>query len=96
MKKKVLTAVLTGVMVFGMAACGSNGESTSDAGSDSGSDKEASAEAPTGEISVISREDGSGTRVHLLNFSVLKKKMIQEKKLTIQRKTRRLPTILLL
>lgn len=31
MKKKVLTAVLTGVMVFGMAACGSNGESTSDA-----------------------------------------------------------------
>ena len=62
MKKKVLTAVLTGVMVFGMAACGSNGESTSDAGSDSGSDKEASAEAPTGEISVISREDGSGTR----------------------------------
>ena len=51
MKKKVLTAVLTGVMVFGMAACGSNGESTSDAGSDSGSDKEASAEAPTGEIS---------------------------------------------
>ena len=67
MKKKVLAAVLMGAMVFGMAACGSSdsGSSSSDstttedsASSDSGSD----ASAPSGTISVLSREEGSGTR----------------------------------
>ncbi|HJD37556.1 MAG TPA: substrate-binding domain-containing protein [Candidatus Blautia ornithocaccae] len=67
MKKKVLAAVLMGAMVFSMAACGSNdsGSSSSDstttedsASSDSGSD----ASAPSGTISVLSREEGSGTR----------------------------------
>lgn len=67
MKKKVLAAVLMGAMVFSMAACGSSdsGSSSSDstttedsASSDSGSD----ASAPSGTISVLSREDGSGTR----------------------------------
>ena len=63
MKKKVLAAVLTGVMVFGMTACGGSesGAANSDSSSEKGSE-EAGAEAPTGEISVISREDGSGTR----------------------------------
>ena len=63
MKKKVLAAVLMGAMVFSMAACGSNdsGSSSSDstttedsASSDSGSD----ASAPSGTISVLSREEG--------------------------------------
>ena len=67
MKKKVLAAVLMGAMVFSMAACGSNdsGSSSSDstttedsASSYSGSD----ASAPSGTISVLSREEGSGTR----------------------------------
>ncbi|HJC11952.1 MAG TPA: substrate-binding domain-containing protein [Candidatus Blautia merdigallinarum] len=67
MKKKVLAAVLMGAMVFSMAACGSSdsGSSSSDstttedsASSDSGSD----ASAPSGTISVLSREEGSGTR----------------------------------
>ena len=66
MKKKVLAAVLMGAMVFSMAACGSDsGSSSSDstttedsASSDSGSD----ASAPSGTISVLSREEGSGTR----------------------------------
>lgn len=78
MKKKVLAAVLMGAMVFSMTACGTtdsdNGadnstgsgtEAGTDAGSDSSDDNASdstSAEAPTGEISVISREDGSGTR----------------------------------
>ena len=63
MKKKELAAVLTGVMVFGMTACGGSesGAANSDSSSEKGSE-EAGAEAPTGEISVISREDGSGTR----------------------------------
>ena len=61
MKKKVLAAVLMGAMVFSMAACGSNGGSSEDGPSDSGSGSDAS--APSGTISVLSREEGSGTRV---------------------------------
>lgn len=64
MKKKMLAAILMGTMVFSLTACGN--ESTEDT---HGTDKEASsgteekaAEAPKGEISVISREEGSGTR----------------------------------
>ena len=66
MKKKVLAAVLMGAMVFSMAACGSNDSGSSSdstttedsASSDSGSD----VSAPSGTISVLSREEGSGTR----------------------------------
>lgn len=55
-----------GAMVFSMAACGSNDSGSSSdstttedsASSDSGSD----ASAPSGTISVLSREEGSGTR----------------------------------
>ena len=64
MKKKILAAILMGTMVFSLTACGN--ESIEDT---QGTDKEASsgteektAEAPKGEISVISREEGSGTR----------------------------------
>ena len=60
MKKKVLAAVLMGAMVFSMAACGSNGGSSEGGSSDSGSGSDAS--APSGTISVLSREEGSGTR----------------------------------
>lgn len=58
MKKKVLAAVLMGAMVFSMAACGSNGGDSESGSSDGGSD----ASAPSGTISVLSREEGSGTR----------------------------------
>ena len=60
MKKKVLAAVLMGAMVFSMAACGSNGGSSEGGSSESGSGSDAS--APSGTISVLSREEGSGTR----------------------------------
>lgn len=60
MKKKVLAAVLMGAMVFSMAACGSNGGSSEGGSSDSGSGSDAS--ATSGTISVLSREEGSGTR----------------------------------
>ena len=71
MKKKVLAAVLMGAMVFTMAACGSNDSGSSSdstatedsASSDSSSDSSSSdASAPSGTISVLSREEGSGTR----------------------------------
>ena len=61
MKKKVLAAVLMGAMVFSMAACGSNGGNSEGGSSDSGSGSDAS--ATSGTISVLSREEGSGTRV---------------------------------
>lgn len=60
MKKKVLAAILMGAMVFSMAACGSNDAGS---GADNGTAGEsAEASAPSGTISVLSREDGSGTR----------------------------------
>ncbi len=71
MKKKVLAAVLMGAMVFSMAACGSGDSGSSSdstatedsASSDSSSDSGSSdASAPSGTISVLSREEGSGTR----------------------------------
>lgn len=71
MKKKMLAAILMGTMVFGLAACGNESESTesttntettnTEAKAEEGTE-EKSAEAPKGEISVISREEGSGTR----------------------------------
>lgn len=65
MKKKVFAAMLTGLMVLGMAACGGNNSNSesgavSDTAAESGDSADAS--APSGTISVISREDGSGTR----------------------------------
>lgn len=71
MKKKLLAAILMGTMVFGMTACGgSNEESTSNQETQTETDanagteeKESDAGSPVeGEITVISREDGSGTR----------------------------------
>ena len=66
MKKKVLAAVLMGAMVFSMAACGSGDSGSSSdstttedsASSDSSSDSSSSdASAPSGTISVLSREE---------------------------------------
>lgn len=58
-KKRILSIVAVAVLAFGMfaiAGCGSNGGSSSSASSS------AAEEAAGGEISVYSREDGSGTR----------------------------------
>ena len=70
MKKRIAALVLMGVMAFSMTACGdssaegtTSGSSETEAASDESSTEEtASAEGMTGAISVISREDGSGTR----------------------------------
>ena len=71
MKKKLLAAILMGTMVFGMTACGgSNEESTSNQETQTETDANAGTEekesdagsSVEGEITVISREDGSGTR----------------------------------
>ena len=66
MKKKVLAAILMGTMVFSMAACGGNDTKKEENNNENyGTEKEADADAGEsleGEISVISREEGSGTR----------------------------------
>ncbi|MEE1190830.1 MAG: substrate-binding domain-containing protein [Blautia sp.] len=71
MKKKLLAAILMGTMVFGMTACGgSNEELTSNQETQTETDANAGTEekesdagsSVEGEITVISREDGSGTR----------------------------------
>ena len=71
MKKKLLAAILMGTMVLGMTACGGTEKETSDnnketqteeyAGTDE-ADKADAGSSVEGEITVISREDGSGTR----------------------------------
>ena len=71
MKKKLLATILMGTMVFGMTACGGNNEeSTNNQKTQTETDANAGTEekesdagsAVEGEITVISREDGSGTR----------------------------------
>ena len=71
MKKKLLAAILMGTMVFGMTACGGNNEESTnnqetqtEADANAGTEEKESdaGSAVEGEITVISREDGSGTR----------------------------------
>ena len=58
MKKKILAIAMTALMVVGVAACGSSSSSST---TDSNS-TDTTADGMTGPISVISREEGSGTR----------------------------------
>lgn len=68
MKKKVAALLITGIMAVAMTACGSSNSGTDNSGSTDGIAKtESSADADsdwdnTRDITVVSREDGSGTR----------------------------------
>ncbi len=68
MKKKLAALVITGLMAVAMTACGSSNSGTDNSGSTDGTAKtESSADAGsdwdnTRDITVVSREDGSGTR----------------------------------
>ena len=68
MKKKVAALLITGIMAVAMTACGSSNSGTGDSGSkDETAKAESSADAgsdwdDTRDITVVSREDGSGTR----------------------------------
>ena len=68
MKKKVVALLITGIMAVAMTACGSSNSGTDNSGSTDGTAKtESSADADsdwdnTRDITVVSREDGSGTR----------------------------------
>ena len=68
MKKKVAALLITGIMAVAMTACGSSNSVTDNSGSTDGTAKtESSADADsdwdnTRDITVVSREDGSGTR----------------------------------
>ena len=68
MKKKVVVLLITGFMAVAMTACGSSNSGTDNSGSTDGTAKtESSADADsdwdnTRDITVVSREDGSGTR----------------------------------
>ena len=68
MKKKLAALLITGIMAAAMTACGSSNSGTDNSGSTDGTAKtESSADAGsdwdnTSDITVVSREDGSGTR----------------------------------
>ena len=67
MKKKVAALLITGIMAVAMTACGSSNSGTDNSGSTDGTAKtESSADTDsdwdnTRDITVVSREDGSGT-----------------------------------
>ena len=61
MKKKILALLTASVMVLGVAACSSSTEETTTEGETTEETTE-EASGMTGAISVISREEGSGTR----------------------------------
>lgn len=60
MKKKILALLMTSVMVLVVAACSSSQNSTPN--TDNQQEEQTEPEGTTGPISVISREEGSGTR----------------------------------
>lgn len=68
MKKKLAALLITGIMAVAMTACGSSNSGTDNSGSTDGTAKtESNADADsdwdnTRDITVVSREDGSGTR----------------------------------
>ncbi len=61
MKKKILALLMTSVMVLGAAACSSSQSGTSNTDNQQ-QEEQTEPEGTTGQISVISREEGSGTR----------------------------------
>lgn len=61
MKKKILALLMTSVMVLGVAACSSSQSGTSNTDNQQ-QEEQTEPEGTTGPISVISREEGSGTR----------------------------------
>lgn len=70
MKKRIAALVIMGIMTFSIAACGNSSDegsagSSSDTAADTAADDSAEdteADGLSGSISVVSREDGSGTR----------------------------------
>ena len=59
MKKKILALLMASLMVVGVAACSSSSETTEEGQT---TEETTETEGMTGAISVISREEGSGTR----------------------------------
>ena len=72
--KKVTAALLAATMVVGLAACGSSGGSSDDKSSKSESDWDSS-----NDITIVSREDGSGTRGAFIELFGIEEKKDGEK-----------------
>ena len=62
MKKKLAVLVLTGIMALGMTACGGSTDSGNASDTNTEADTNAGDWDSTRDITVVSREDGSGTR----------------------------------
>jgi len=62
MKKKILAIAMTALMVVGVAACGSSSSNSTTDSNSTDTAADTTADGMTGPISVISREEGSGTR----------------------------------
>ena len=86
MKKKVAALLITGIMAVAMTACGSSNSGTDNSGSTDGTAKtESSADTDsdwdnTRDITVVSREDGSGTRGAFIELFGIEEKDASGKK----------------
>ena len=85
MKKKVAALLITGIMAVAMTACGSSNSGTDNSGSiDETAKTESSADADsdwdnTRDITVVSREDGSGTRGAFVELFGIEEEVNEEK-----------------
>ncbi len=85
MKKKLAALLITGIMAAAMTACGSSNSGTDNSGSTDGTAKtESSADAGsdwdnTRDITVVSREDGSGTRGAFVELFGIEEEVNEEK-----------------
>lgn len=85
MKKKLAVLVLTGIMALGMTACGGSTDSgnASDTNAETDTNTEADTNAvdwdSTRDITVVSREDGSGTRGAFIELFGIQKEVDGEK-----------------
>lgn len=85
MKKKLAALLITGIMAAAMTACGSSNSGTDNSGSTDGTAKtESSADAGsdwdnTRDITVVSREDGSGTRGAFIELFGIEEKQGDQK-----------------
>lgn len=107
MKRKVIAITLTAMMAAGMlAGCGSSDSSSSstadttkeasatEADGSTDSDSNAAGGDFSGQISVISREDGSGTRGAFIELFGVEEKTMQVRKWITPPLMHRSPTIL--
>ena len=99
MKKIITSIVIAAMAVASFAGCSSSGDSSASSSSQADASVSASAGSDfdsSKDVTVVSREDGSGTRGAFIELMGIEKKTMQAKRLIIQQRTQTLQTVHLL